>query len=215
MRVALSGRRWLLPLGALLTLFGYFGPWIDHDAAILVVTGLDLGEYVKFLVPVQNGRLSLWREGFYAPLVAVSTALSLFAFRRELQYHWLISYLFLIIAGVAALNMLPPAWSPERLITAEFRLQTGVLLFCLAVALISPFLALLPARLSFLIVLGCSLAALYFPVRNFLRVLPTISGLYNHRLLPGWGPYVMVLGLLTLLMGAWVPILRLNDDKAR
>lgn len=46
---------WLM-VGILLLLTGYFGPWIDHEVAGLVVTGLDLGEYVKFLPEVRSGR---------------------------------------------------------------------------------------------------------------------------------------------------------------
>ena len=76
--------------------------------------GLDLGEYVKFLPSVRSGQVQLWREGFYLPLVAVSLAFSLFAYRRELRYPRWLRLLFLAVAIVAALNLLPPAWTPAR-----------------------------------------------------------------------------------------------------
>ena len=38
---------------------------------------------MKFLHPVQQGDIRLWREGFYLPLVAASVSLSLNAFRRH------------------------------------------------------------------------------------------------------------------------------------
>lgn len=116
-------KRWLLPAGAFLALAGYFGPWINHDAAGLVVTGLDLGEYVKFLPAIVNGEITLWREGFYLPLLCVSLTLSLFAFCHEYGYGWPIRILLLAVAVVTALNMLPPAWTPQRMLTPEFRLQ--------------------------------------------------------------------------------------------
>jgi hypothetical protein len=197
--------RWLLPLGGLLALLGYFGPWVDHPVAGLVILGLDLGEYVKFLVPVRSGQITVWREGFYLPLTAVSLAFSLYAFRRELGYGWPLRLVLLAVAAVAALNMLPPAWTPQRLLTPEFRLQTTAIVICLAAASISPFLALLPAWVSTLLVTLLVLPALWFPLRDFLRVLPTLRTLYNQPLSPGWGPYVLVVGLLLLWGGSlWV-----------
>ena len=192
--------RWLLPLAALLTLAGYFGPWVPHRVAGLVVTGLDLGEYVKFLPTVRGGQVMLWREGFYLPLVTVSLALSLAAFRPQLRYGWSMRVLLLVIAGIAALNLLPPAWGPATFTNPEFRQQIAALALCLGAAAISPFLALLPRWVGSSVVLLLSLATLWFPLRDFLRVLPTIRELYNEPLSPGWGVYVMVCGLLLIMV---------------
>lgn len=192
-------RRWLLPLAAILILAGYFGPWVPHRVAGLVVTGLDLGEYVKFLPTVRGGQVMLWREGFYLPLVAVSLALSLAAFRPQWRYGWPMRSLLLIIAGIAALNLLPPAWGPATFTNPEFRQQLLALALCLGAAAMSPFLALLPRWVGSSVVLLLSLAALWFPLRDFLRVLPTIRELYNEPLPLGWGVYVMVVGLLLLI----------------
>lgn len=199
----LPGTEWLLPFGALLTLLGYFGPWVNHKAAALVVTGLDLAEYVKFLVPIQLGEIQLWRESFYLPLIAVSLSLTLSAFRRELDYGWPVAVVMLLGAGIAALNMLPPAWSPGLLLTPEFRLQTAAIGFCLAAALTSPMLSLLPARLVYGVVVLIGLITLILPMRNFLRILPTIQGLYNQSFWPGWGLFIMEVGLLFLIAGSW------------
>ena len=54
--------RLLIPVGGVVTLVGYFGAWIQHPVAGLTVTGLDLAEYVKFLVPVRTGEITLWRD---------------------------------------------------------------------------------------------------------------------------------------------------------
>jgi len=193
------GPRWLIPLGGLLALIGYFGPWVNHRAAGLVVTGLDLGEYVKFLPAVRGGQLMLWREGFYLPLVAVSLTFSMHAFRKPLRYPWPIRALLLALAMVAALNLLPPAWTPALLTTPEFQMQTAALVICLLAAGFSPFLALMPQPLPKIIVIGLSIGALWFPISGFLRVLPLISALYNHPLQPGWGMFGLGLGLIILI----------------
>lgn len=198
-------RRTLLPLAALLTLAGYFGPWVPHRAAGLVVLGLDLGEYVKFLPAVRSGEIALWRPAFYLPLVAVSLALSLHAFRPELRYGWPLRALFVAGAIAAALNMLPPAWSPAVLRLHEFRTQVIWMGLCLVAALISPLLALLPRRAAAAATALLSLLALLLPVVYFLRVLPPISALYNYPITPGWGPWVMGAGLLLLAAAAVLP----------
>ncbi|MGB5051111.1 MAG: hypothetical protein WBO46_19350 [Caldilineaceae bacterium] len=195
----------LLPLSALLVLVGYFGPWVPHRAAGLVVIGLDLGELVKFLYPVQQGDIALWREGFYLPLVAVSVALSLFAWRRALGYPLVVRLGLFAAALVAALNLLPPAWTPGLLLTPEFRLQTGLMLGCLGLALVAPLAALLPLRLAGIIVLALTAAALYFPLAQFQWILPALADLYDQPLVPGWGPWMMGVGLA----GVAVSVLRI------
>ena len=198
-------RRTLLPLAALLTLAGYFGPWVPHRAAGLVVLGLDMGEYVKFLPAVRSGEIALWRPAFYLPLLAVSLALSLHAFRPELRYGWPVRAAFVAGAMVAALNMLPPAWSPAVLGQPEFRTQVLWIGLCLGAALISPLLALLPRWAAAAVTALLALLALALPAVYFLRVLPPISALYNYAVTPGWGPWVMGAGLILLAVAALLP----------
>lgn len=241
--------RWLLPVSALLALTGYFRPWIAHRAAGLAVLGLDLGELVKFLHPVQQGDIRLWREGFYLPLVAVSVGLSLSAFRRDERslpatdsensaanvsesrptYGWPVRIGLLLLAVVAALNLLPPAWTPSLLLAPEFRLQTMALVVCMALAAISPLAALLLTprsllepvfgspvvvngrsyigRAAWFISLARALfavalagAAIYFPLAQFRWILPTMADLYGQAPEIGWGPAVMIVGLAGLLL---------------
>ena len=202
-RTRLLHARLLIPLGVAISMVGYFGPWVNHRVAGLVILGLDLGEVVKFLEPIRNGQMGLWRQGFYLPLLVMSLGLSLYVFRPALRYNWPTRLVLLGIAAVAALNMLPPAWDPPRLRTPEFRLQTIWIGLCLSAALISPLLALIPQRLAALLITLLAIPAIWLPVRNFLRVLPTLSELYNQTLTPGWGMYVMGIGLIVLLLGVW------------
>lgn len=196
--------RVLLPLGALLAFWGYVGPWVDHRVAGLAILGLDLGEYVKFLPLVRAGTTSLWREGFYLPLVAISLALSLCTWRQELRWQqrvvaWPMIALQVFGAIVAALNMLPPAWTPQRMLTPEFQQQLAAILLCLAAVAFGPFLALLPRLVTGVIVILLSTVAAVVPVTQFLRVLPEIATLYNHNLVPGWGMYLLLIGLAMLV----------------
>ncbi len=196
--------RVLLPLGALLAFWGYVGPWVDHRVAGLAILGLDLGEYVKFLPMVRGGTTSLWREGFYLPLVAISLALSLCVWRPELRWQrpvvaWLMIAVQVLGAIAAALNMLPPAWTPQRMLTPEFQQQLAAILLCLAAVAFGPFLALLPRLVTGVFVFLLSAVAAVVPVIQFLRVLPQIATLYNHNLVPGWGMYLMLIGLAMLV----------------
>jgi hypothetical protein len=198
-----SSASWLLLLGGLLTLAGYLSPWIDHHAAALIVTGLDLGEYVKFLPAVRQVRVTVWREGFYLPLVAVSLTLSMHCYRADLRYPWPIQAGILGLAAVAALNLLPPAWTPTLLLTPEFRLQTMTLGICLSSIILSPFLAQTPRVVVLAFCVLLILLALFFPLVNFLFILPDVATLYRQPLSPGWGVYTSTMGLL-LLLGATI-----------
>lgn len=195
--------RWILPLSLLLALVGYFGPWIAHQVAGLVVTGLDFGEYVKFLPTVRDGTVKLWREGFYIPLITVSAAAILIAYRAALAYPWWLRYLLLAIAAIAALNLVPPAWTPTRLLEPEFRLQTASLVLLLIGVGLSPFIALLPARYAAIIISILGLAAIIAPTQGFFAVLPAIQYLYNEPLLAGWGLWLMLISLIILIISFW------------
>jgi hypothetical protein len=182
----------------------------------LAILGLDLGEYVKFLPQVRAGTTSLWREAFYLPLVAISLALSLCTWRLELRWRqplvaWPMIALQVAGAIVAALNLLPPAWTPQRMMTPEFQQQAAAITLCLGAMAFGPFLALLPRLVTGLIVLVLSAGASVVPVMQFLRVLPEIAILYNHDLVPGWGMYLMLIGLAVLMvLGGLLAFARLN-----
>lgn len=198
-------RRWTLPLACLAILAGVFGPWVNHAAAGLVVTGLDLGEYVKFMPGVRRGEIWLWRPGFYAPLVAVSTTCLLAAYRRDLRYMGWQRVALLLLALVSALNLLPPAWTPARLLEPEFRWQTASLILLLGGVAFSPFLALLPWRAAATVITPLALAGVFFPVQGFFAVLPAISELMAQPVFPAWGLWLALAGAAALIGILWFP----------
>lgn len=176
---------YLLILFGAVGLVGYYGPWAPHRAAGLIVLGLDLAEYVKFLPQVSGGQIRLAREMFYLPLVAATLGCSLIASRGVLPrpLRW-----FLGLAAIPlALAMLPPAWSPAVLMQAEFRLQVILIALCLLAVAAIPLLQRLPDRAVLATLAALSLAAAALPAWGFLRVLPPIEEVYNHPMAPGWG----------------------------
>lgn len=190
-------------LGAfVVALAGYFGAWVWHRAAGLVVTGVDLAEYVKFLPPYRAGQLHLLRESFYAPLAAGSLIAGLIASRRVLPL-WM-RWFAALLAIPLALAMLPPAWSPGLLIQPEFRLQTIVLAGCIASLILLLITRYLPDVIVLFLIALLALAAAIWPASSFLPLLPPIGSLYNQPVRPGWGFWCSTAGFLLTALFAIV-----------
>ena len=181
-----STRLWLpVIIAGIIGLAGYFGPWVPHRAAGLVVTGLDLGEYVKFIPQMMAGQIALRREIFYLPLLAGSLTASLLASRRTLP-GWL-RVLSILAAISLALAMLPPAWSPGTLLQPEYRLQALAIVGCLAMVAGTLVTRFLPDRLVLMLTALLAVATAIVPAWGFLQVRPPIEALYGHPLPLGWG----------------------------
>ena len=188
-------RVWLPLIAAgLVGLAGYFGPWVAHRASGLIVSGLDLGEYVKFIPQVLTGQIAVRREGFYLPLFAGSLMASLMASRRTLP-RWL-RVLLGLSAVPLALAMLPPAWSPVTLRLPEFRQQMAAMLFCLIMVPGIAVTRYLPDRLVLVLIAALALPAAVLPAWGFLQVQPAVAGLYRQPLRLGWGFWAELLGFL-------------------
>jgi hypothetical protein len=199
-------RWWVLLIPGLLALSGYLGPWVPHRAAGLVVTGLDLGEYVKFLPEVMADSIKVQREAFYLPLFTASISLALLASRRSAG--WFIRTLAAFLCIPAALMMLPPAWSPTAMLAPEYRLQAlAIALCCLTLfpgALANRFL---PDRLVLALVSPLAVLAGIWPAWGFLLVRPAIQGIYLAPVGLGWGFWLSLLGFLALALVALVQML--------
>jgi hypothetical protein len=185
--------KWWPVLGAfLLALGGYFGAWIWHEAAGLVITGVDLAEYVKFLPPFRAGRITILRESFYAPLACGSLIASLLASRRALPL-WLRG-----LAGVGAISlalaMLPPAWSPAVVGLPEFRIQVAVMAACIAALPLLLVTRFLPDGVILIVVALLALIGAIWPTSSFLPLLEPIGTLYASAQHPGWGFWLCTLG---------------------
>lgn len=205
-RVSPVARRWLpLSLALLVALIGYFGAWLPHRAAGLVITGLDLAEYVKFIPQVASGQIALRREIFYLPLLAASLSAGWLATRRELPRG--IRAGFWLAAIPLALAMLPPAWSPGRLRLPEFRLQLAAIVLCLANLLLLPLLRHLPNRLVLALIALLSVASLA-AAWGYLQVRPAIVELYRADLALGWGFWAHLAGQFATALLAVVELLR-------
>ena len=178
--------RWLaISLAGLIGLLGYYGPWVPHKAAGLIVIGLDLAEYVKFIPEFASGKIAFRREIFYLPLFAASVGASLLASRRVLPTwtRWLIA----LLATPLALAMLPPAWSPGILLQPEFRLQTVAIAFCLLLVPSALLLRGVPDRPILVVIALLSLAAAIAPAWGYVQIHAAIEALYRQPLALGWG----------------------------
>ncbi len=205
--------RSLLPLGWILAAVGYYGPWIAHGTAGLALSGVDMGEFVKFLPDVLEGRLQVTRQVFYLAPFAVVMGIALLVGLRRLRYPLPFRILALLLAVPVSLQMLPPAWSPTSLMTAEFRLQT--------IALAASWLALagawllgeLPPWAAGLLSAGLSLAAAGLSAWQFLLAKPAIDGVYRIPPPVGWGFYLCMFGLALMATGDVILVLRTRGGE--
>ena len=201
-----AARVWLpLIIAGLVGLAGYFGPWVPHPAAGLVVSGLDLGEYVKFIPQVIAGDIALRREFFYLPLFAGSLLASLLASRRALP-RW--SRVLLALGAIPlALAMLPPAWSPATLRLPEFRLQMVGMIFCLLMVPGVIVTRYLPDRLALALIAAFAVPAAVLPAWGLLQIRPAVAELYRQPLRLGWGFWAELLGFLFVAFWAIAAVL--------
>lgn len=187
--------RWMLPIGWCLAAIGFLGPWVSHPTASLALTGVDMAEFVKFLPGVLDGTLKLTRQWFYLPPFAITVNIAFLIGSDSLHYSKLLRILGLLLAIPVSLQLLPPAWSPASLMTAEFRAQT--------IALGSSWLLLasfwlmkrLPSWLPVSLSAALSLIALVLPVWQFLIAKPAIEQVYGAPPGTGWGLFLCLIGV--------------------
>ena len=192
--------RWLLPIGWAVAAVGYFGPWIGHQTAALTVTGVDMAEFVKFVPGIAEASFPIFRELFYLPPLAVVVSVAVLIGSKELAYPRPFRALVLGLALPLSLQLLPPAWSPGVLLTAEFRLQTAALLLCWLLLASFWLLARLPvvvrSALSAIPVLGAGT----LPVWQFVILRPAIDGVYGSPVSLGWGLFACLAGLALIVV---------------
>lgn len=207
-RRAFTSARVLLPMGWALASIGYYGAWIAHDTAALTLSGVDMGEFVKFLPGVLDGTLQIVRQLLYLPPFAVAVSVALLVGSRRLRFPLLFQLLVLVLAAPVSLQLLPPAWSLTSLTSPEFRTQAISLTLCWLLLAGFWLWARLPAWLTGAASAILCLAAVALPAWQFLITKPAVDAVYGTPLPIGWGFYLCLVGLLLTALGSAILALR-------
>jgi hypothetical protein len=200
--------RLLLPLGWLLAGVGYYGPWVMHQTAALTLSGVDMGELVKFLPGVADGSLVVSRQIFYLPPLAVVFGVALLAGSERLHFPRVGQVLMLGFAVPVSLQLLPPAWSPASLMSTEFRLQTVALGVCWLLLAGFWLVGRLPPQVTGALSASLSLAAIILSAWQFLMVKAAIDAVYYRPPAAGWGLFLCLAGLAVMVVACVTLVLR-------
>jgi len=199
---------WLIILGSVCAIVGYFGPWVPHDTAALTVTGFELAEFAKFFPQVQGRMVSVLRALFYAPLITVVVLIAFLAGRSTVRL------VRLVVPPVTALMLLvvllpyPVVDSARQALAtrAPVRLDpqyTGQLRL-VAVGVALALLAPLGRRLSRLVcgrlIALLALAGVVPPLWQFDMLRPLVVDLYDKSFSLGWGLVVCVAGFVLIMI---------------
>lgn len=191
------------PLGILLALVGYWGPWVDHKTAALVLNGLDMGEYVKFLPEVREGSTLVVRDLFYLPPLAAALCLALLVGWLWSRYSATARVIMLSLAVGLCMVVLPPyPFILHALSSPEFRGQFIFSVLCLLLIAASPLYRRLPARLANPVLTALALLGAIPAVAQFFAVRPALNRAYGWPVQIGWGLWVMVVGFAFVVASA-------------
>lgn len=201
--------RWMLLAGLLLAAAGAsFAPWVARPSAALVLTAPDLAEFVKFLPEVRDGSLTVQRLFFLSPLFAVSLALPLAITACALAFPQWVRWIVLAATVPLALTLLPPVWSPDVLLSPEFRLQTMACVLCLGLVGAARWLGRIPYLPLAMLLLGLSLAAPILALWQFFTVREAIARAYASAIFPGWGAWLNLAGSALTVISMLISIRR-------
>jgi hypothetical protein len=198
----------LILAGLILVLVGYWGPWVDHFAAALVIPGFDLAEYVKFLPEVRARTVPVIRELFYLPAPAAGLCLALAVGRLRRRLPKWATALLTVLAMTLALIVAPPPdfivrFPQEAALRAEWGRQTllaAVALLAVVVALV--WASRLPRWVRPILVTLIAGTGTAVPLWQFFAVRPAIDRAYNKPVTLGWGLWLMPLGFTLVIAAA-------------
>jgi len=199
--------RYLLWLALILIGAGYFGPWVWHKAAGLILSADDLGEWIKFLPAWKSGQLPVTRELFYLPIWLTSIGLGLMAGRIKAWPGKL------IVLALSLLLVLTPLPKYPELLGAfrepEFMLTFWATMAALLLSVIFTFWgAQLPERVEAILWIMIGVSAALFAPWMFGRAMPDIDRMYHYSI--GWGIVAEVIGGVLLALIGGVLLLRKN-----
>ena len=193
-----GSKTWFL-IGIALVLIGYWGPWVNHKTAALVLSGLDMAEFVKFLPGVRTGTEFMIRELFYLPPLAAALCLALVGSSRHLRYPLWARAIMVIIAMVLAIIVLPPyPFIFQALSSDEFRRQFLMGASCLAVIAASLLYRRLPRTVVAGLLIAVSLAGAIPPLWQFLSIRSALDRVYGQPVHIGWGLWLTAVGFLVV-----------------
>ncbi len=200
---------WMLkrfvPLGIALVLVGYWGPWVNHKTAALVLSGLDMAEFVKFLPGVRAGTEFVIRELFYLPPLAAALCLALIGSSRLWRYPLWARAIMVIVAIVLAIVVLPPyPFILQALSSDEFGRQFSMAAGCLAVIAASLLYRRLPRAVVAGLLIIVSFAGAIPPLWQFFSIRSALDRVYGQPIHIGWGLWLTVAGFLVVAgAGVW------------
>ncbi len=200
-----GSKTWFL-IGIALVLIGYWGPWVNHKTAALVLSGLDMAEFVKFLPGVRAGTEFVIRELFYLPVLAAALCLALMGSNRYWRYPLWARAIMVIVAIVLAIIVLPPyPFILQALGSDEFRRQFSMAAGCLAVIGASLLYRRLPKAVVAGLLIVISLVGAIPPVWQFLSIRSALDRVYGQPIHVGWGLWLMAAGFLVVAgAGGWI-----------
>jgi len=166
-------------------------PWVWHRAAALVLTGLDLHEFIRFMGEVRTGQVRASALPLCAPLLVQALTLAGIAGCS----HWTVygKGTALALAAWLVAVIYPPLEQPKVLATIWLLLLAAFV----AMVFIHPAACF---RVALLAIAG--LAASVPPLVQFLVLLPALDRLYGRPVTVGVGFYLeAAAGLGCLVVG--------------
>jgi hypothetical protein len=189
-------KTWFL-VGVALALIGYWGPWVNHKTAALVLSGLDMAEFVKLLPGVRAGTQFVISELFYLPPLCAALCLALMGSHRPWRYLLWTRVIMVMIAVALAIIVLPPyPFILQALGSDEFRRQFLMGAACLAAIGGALLYRRLPKAVGAGLLIALSLAGAIPPVWQFLSIRSALDSVYGQPIHIGWGLWLMAAGFL-------------------
>jgi hypothetical protein len=190
----------------LLAALAYWGPWIDHRAAALKLSGQDMGEFVKFIPEIRMGQTRFPRQLFYLPPFCCTICLVLLAINKQMVYPRWLRVAMLAFSGLLLSGLLPPAWGhPSDLFTAEFRLQGIALVLGLVLVLAHGMFRQVPLPVLGIVLEVLAIGALLPAQWAFWAIRPRIWAVYDTPTIRlGWGLWLDIASWVGVIASAGV-----------
>ena len=193
----------------LLAAAAYWGPWVDHDAAALKLSGQDMGEFVKFIPEISARQVRFPRQLFYLPPFVCAICMVLLAANQHLVYPRWLRVGMLGLALILLPGLLPPVWShPKEWFAAEYRLQ-GIALALGAMTIMAHGLFRNVSTPTLALILGVLALTGLVPVQwAFWVIKPRVWAVYDTPTVRlGWGLWLSTAawaGLAISSVATWV-----------